>query len=201
MPSEYKRLLETIEAERLACWRGLNGLASVARHEFILAKDNSIAACRNRLVELIGDEKVVDQVVHDIVECADMLYEAEKWRTESLELEQLEHSTPTTFQKPMHTRLHKKPHDNAKIGDILIYKLKPYDQPVEPDRLWHGRILTILTDRYNKRDYLVENLEMPEDFADFEKREMVYSSQVYGYEPATSKPDSQTVAEDEPDKS
>lgn len=42
---------------------------------------------------------------------------------------------------------------------------------------------------------------MPEDFADFEKREMVYSSQVYGYESATSKLDAQTVAEGEPDKS
>lgn len=184
MPSEYKRLLNQIESERLSMWRGLNGLASVARHDFIQAKDNRIAECRQELIKFVGDENVVDEVVHDIIDCADTLYVAEKWRLECLELEQIQHNTPTTSILPIHTRIHRQPHDNAKIGDILLYKLKPYDLPLEPDRLWRGKILLILTDRRNKRDYFVESLDMPPDYADWEKQEMVYNSQVYGFTPS-----------------
>lgn len=186
MPSELKKLLDQIESERLACWRGLHGLASgSARHDFIQKRDDNIAVCRKRLVELVGDENVVDHCINEIVECADCLYEAEQWRLKCLEQEQIEHSTPTVFTSPDRTRLHRQLHDNTQIGDILLYKLRAYDQPTQPDRIWRGRVLAILTDCRNKRDYFVECLEPEMRFLlPVERQELIYSSQVYGFEPA-----------------
>ena len=78
MPSEIKQLLERIEAEHLAARRGLYGLASVARHEFITVRQNNIDACHTRLREIIGEKAT--EIVAEVLECADLLYEVEAYR-------------------------------------------------------------------------------------------------------------------------
>lgn len=188
--SEYKRLLEQIENERIAMWRGLHGYADSSKHAFIQSKEANIAACQQELVKFVGDAEVVKEMVGEIIYCADTLAASEKWRYESLQQEQLEIENaralvahPETF----HTRLHKKPHDNAKEGDILLYKLKPYEQQIDPDRLFRGKILHIMKDKYNKRDYLVESLDHP-NLLPSERKEIVYHAQVWGYE-TTKKPE------------
>lgn len=184
MPSEIKRLLETIEQEELAALRGMSGLASVARHDFIQARQTAMDAAYTRLRELIGED-VANDLTLTRVNCAHLLYEKERWiaqlQQERLKREQIEIENARTgvqHPTPFHMHLHKKPHDDAREGDILLYKLRPYDQPKEPDRLWRGIIKHILTDRYNKRDYFVESVEHPGT------DELVYGSQVYDFQAA-----------------
>lgn len=86
MPSEIKRLLETIENERLATRRGLTGLASVARHAFITARQTTIDQAHARLIELCG-EKATD-FVEDTIQNADLLYDCQQLK------EQLREQTP-----------------------------------------------------------------------------------------------------------
>lgn len=80
MASEVKQLLERIEAEQLSMRRGLTGLASVARHDFITARQNNIDQAHSRLLELCGPSATT--FVHTIIEQADLLYEAEEVCTE-----------------------------------------------------------------------------------------------------------------------
>jgi len=39
-------------------------------------------------------------------------------------------------------------------GELVLYKLKPRDMPINPDRLWHGKVI-----RYESNWILVESLE------------------------------------------
>ncbi|MGH2478308.1 MAG: hypothetical protein ACRDHW_01430 [Ktedonobacteraceae bacterium] len=75
MASEMRQLLQRIEDEHLACRRGLTGLASVARHDFIQAKQERIDQCHSRLLELVGDGAT--QFVADIIDAADLLYDCD----------------------------------------------------------------------------------------------------------------------------
>ena len=84
MPSEIKQLLDRIEQEHLAARRGLYGLASVARHDFITARQKNIDACHARLPELIGGKATA--IVAEVLENADLLYEAEAYRSGLQEL-------------------------------------------------------------------------------------------------------------------
>jgi hypothetical protein len=40
-------------------------------------------------------------------------------------------------------------------GEIVLYKLRPGDMPINPDRLWRGRVILCST----KEHLLVESLE------------------------------------------
>lgn len=83
MPSEIKQLLQTIEDEHLAARRGLTGLASVARHDFIQSKQERIDACHNRLLELVGPRAT--EFVVDIIDSADLLYDCQQARLQMQE--------------------------------------------------------------------------------------------------------------------
>ena len=82
------------------------------------------------------------------------------------------------MSQEMHHHLQTKPSHNAQIGDILKYRLRASDHPTDPEKIWRGTIVYILTDRYNSRVYVVESLNFPEDGL-----EVVYAGQVVGYEP------------------
>ncbi len=48
----------------------------------------------------------------------------------------------------------------ANIGDIVVYKMRPEDLPVNPDKEWRGKILRVHLDEPRLLDFLyVENLE------------------------------------------
>lgn len=85
MPSEIRQLLEQIEAEHLAARRGLSGLASVARHDFINARYQAIDQCHNRLQELVGTGAT--KLVAEIIEAADLLYDCQQERERLRETE------------------------------------------------------------------------------------------------------------------
>lgn len=76
MASEVKQLLERIEAEQLSMRRGLTGLASVARHDFITARQQNIDQAHSRLLELCGP--CATTFVHMIIDQADLLFDAEQ---------------------------------------------------------------------------------------------------------------------------
>lgn len=71
------------------------------------------------------------------------------------------------------------PDGEAKVGDTLLYRLLQQDNPVQPDRLWHGRIIDILVsikDNSQKRYYIVQSRE----YSDCD--EVIYPGQVAGFE-------------------
>jgi hypothetical protein len=170
--SEIKRLLEQIEAEQLAALRGMSGLASVARHDFIQTKQVCIDECHSRLLELAGE--TATQVVAEVIDGVTFRYEYEQRQQEILRQQQR-----SDEGQRVHQALHKQSHAAWRIGDTLIYKLRPSERPVEPDRLWHGTICHILVDCYNKSTYFVESKEYPGCY------EMVYAFQIVGCNPAT----------------
>jgi len=46
------------------------------------------------------------------------------------------------------------------IGDIVVYKMRPEDLPVNPDKEWRGKILRVHLDEPRLVDFLyVESLE------------------------------------------
>ncbi len=100
--------------------------------------------------------------------CAFLLYERELW-VEQLQQSEAERrviddaSLQTSTEVALHRIMRKQPHDRAEVGDILLYRLKPSDNPVDPYRLCRGKILCILTDERNKRDYCVESFDAPSD--------------------------------------
>ena len=184
MPSEIKQLLERIEEEQLAAYRGLTSYAVVSRHDFINTRQKNIDTSYKRLSVLVGEE-VATSLTVELCNCAYLLYQKEQWiaqvRQEQLEREQIEiENARATVQypTPFHRLIHRKLHGSAQIGDTLIYKLRPSAQPRDSDRLWRGKIKHILTDCYNKRDYFVESLDYPGT------HELVYSGQVYDFQPA-----------------
>jgi hypothetical protein len=198
MASEIKRLLESIEQAELAMLRGLQGLASeVARRDFIHEKEHEIDTAYRRLCELVK-EPVATALTLECMNCAFLLYEKELWIEQLRQIEADQRviddaCLQTSTEVLLHRIIRKQPHDRAEVGDILLYRLKLSDNPVDPYRLCRGKILCIQTDERNKRDYFVESFDAPSDWFDYEKREMVYSSQVYGFEPA-KKPDQQETA-------
>lgn len=78
MPSEIKQLLTRIEEEQLAMRRGLTGLASVARHDFITARQQNIDQAHSRLLELCGPQAT--KFVQTTIDQADILYNVEQAR-------------------------------------------------------------------------------------------------------------------------
>jgi hypothetical protein len=61
------------------------------------------------------------------------------------------------------------------VGDIVVYKMRPEDLPVNPDKEWRGKILRIHLDEPRLLDCLyVESLEEGENGA----TEIVYPRQI-----------------------
>ncbi len=60
--STVARLRKQIEAEYLAAQRGLEGLAAVARHEYITAKMENMDRCHQQLAKLVGEERAIQMV-------------------------------------------------------------------------------------------------------------------------------------------
>ena len=61
------------------------------------------------------------------------------------------------------------------IGDIVIYKMRPEDLPVNPDKEWRGKVLRIYLDEPRLLDCLyVESLEEGETGL----TEIVYPQQI-----------------------
>lgn len=124
MSSEIQRLLQQIEAESIAMQRGLSGLASVARHEYIRRYHASIDQKYLQLVEIIGT-KAADYVT-DILDNTQQLFECPQLADQPL---------------PPQPTISTCPYEHAHVGDILAYKLRPNQYPTVPDALWYGRIL------------------------------------------------------------
>ena len=68
MTSEIKDLVTRIDNDAIAMYRGLSGLASTARHDFIASKYASIDQSRIRLVELIGNEEEANTLVAKLLD-------------------------------------------------------------------------------------------------------------------------------------
>ncbi|MDQ2904418.1 MAG: hypothetical protein M3Y81_12790 [Chloroflexota bacterium] len=60
--STVAQLRKQIEAEYVAAQRGLEGLAAVARHEFITAKMENMDCYHRQLVGLVGEEQAIQMV-------------------------------------------------------------------------------------------------------------------------------------------
>ncbi len=70
--------------------------------------------------------------------------------------------------------------DEARVGDTVLYHLRSQDNPIDPLKIWHGRILDILlriNDRAHICYYHVQSLEYPDC------DEIVYPEQIVGFEP------------------
>ena len=55
--SEVTRLRKQIEAEYIAAQRGLEGLAEVARHQYITTRMENMDRYHRQLVGLVGEEQ------------------------------------------------------------------------------------------------------------------------------------------------
>ena len=177
MPSEITRLLNQIDQEQQAMRLGLTGLASVARHDFIQAKQARIDACHSRLIELIGEKAT--ELVDGVLESINYLYDCREARDAQLAYDKEQQERREHVTQETHQAVHRQPDDAAQVGDTLLYKLRSSQRPVDPEQVWHGKIKKIFTSTYNKRSYLVECLDfdIPGD------EEVVYASQVVGYTP------------------
>ncbi|MDQ2906110.1 MAG: hypothetical protein ABI456_13630 [Ktedonobacteraceae bacterium] len=60
--SEVAQIRKQIEAEYIAAQRGLEGLATVARHEYITARMENMDRCHQQLVRLLGEEQAIQIV-------------------------------------------------------------------------------------------------------------------------------------------
>ena len=71
----------------------------------------------------------------------------------------------------------------VKVGDVVVYKMRPQDLPVDPDREWRGKILRIYLDVPRLLDFLyVESLEDGETGL----TEIVYPQQIIRKEKSPS---------------
>jgi len=62
-----------------------------------------------------------------------------------------------------------------RIGDIVVYKMRPQDLPVNPDKEWRGKVLRVHLDEPRIMDCLyVESLEKGETGM----TEIVYPQQI-----------------------
>ncbi|HEU5383413.1 MAG TPA: hypothetical protein VFV38_49055 [Ktedonobacteraceae bacterium] len=78
MASDIRSLMDHIEATYLATRQGLNGLAIVARHDFINKRMQEIDGYHEQLQELVG-ERALDLVV-TALKIADTRYELQQER-------------------------------------------------------------------------------------------------------------------------
>jgi len=70
-----------------------------------------------------------------------------------------------------------------RIGDIVVYKMRPEDLPVNPDKEWRGKVLRIYLDEPRLLDCLrVESLEEGEAGL----TEIVYPQQIIGKEKSSA---------------
>ncbi len=60
--STVAQLRNQIEAEYIAAQRGLEGLAMVARHQFITARMENMDRYHRQLVGLVGEERAIQMV-------------------------------------------------------------------------------------------------------------------------------------------
>ncbi len=60
--STVAQLRKQIEAEYSAAQRGLEGLAAVARHQYITARMENMDRCHRQLVGLVGEEQALQMV-------------------------------------------------------------------------------------------------------------------------------------------
>ncbi|HEU0000883.1 MAG TPA: hypothetical protein VFQ36_08300 [Ktedonobacteraceae bacterium] len=71
----------------------------------------------------------------------------------------------------------------VRVGDIVVYKMRPEDLPVNPDKEWRGKILRITLDEPRLLDFLfVESLEEGESGL----TEIVYPQQIIRKEKSSS---------------
>lgn len=71
----------------------------------------------------------------------------------------------------------KHPGKEARIGNVLVYKLRPDQYPEDPDELWCGKIEMILVDINDKDQryyYLITSIQAGYNG----ERELVYPDQV-----------------------
>ena len=172
--------------------QGLTGLASVARHDFIQAKQARIDTYHARLIEVIGEKAT--ELVDGVLESINFFYDCQEAQDSQFTHNKTQQEVRDEEAQEVHRAVHKKPHDSACVGDTLLYKLRPSQRPVDPEQVWHGKIKKIFTGTYNKRSYLVECLDfdIPGD------EEIVYASQVVDYEPVQPARQSATSQELEP---
>ena len=69
--SEVARLMRQIGDEYIAAKLAMDGFAVTARHEFITARMQNIAACHQALVKLVGQQEATKAVAEIIWEPAD----------------------------------------------------------------------------------------------------------------------------------
>ncbi|MDQ2715451.1 MAG: hypothetical protein M3Z08_11140 [Chloroflexota bacterium] len=60
--STVAQLRHQIEAEYIAAQRGLEGLAAVARHEYITKRMENMDCYHRQLVRLVGEEQAIQMV-------------------------------------------------------------------------------------------------------------------------------------------
>ncbi|MEO9086892.1 MAG: hypothetical protein ABI456_17095 [Ktedonobacteraceae bacterium] len=60
--SEVTRLRNQIEAEYIAAQRGLEGLAEVARHQYITTQMENMDCYHRQLAKLVGEERAIQMV-------------------------------------------------------------------------------------------------------------------------------------------
>ncbi|MBA2284265.1 MAG: hypothetical protein H0W02_02155 [Ktedonobacteraceae bacterium] len=60
--SDVTRLRNQIEAEYIAAQRGLEGLAAVARHQYVSARMENMDRYHRQLVGLVGEERAIQIV-------------------------------------------------------------------------------------------------------------------------------------------
>ncbi|MBA2682761.1 MAG: hypothetical protein H0U76_30760 [Ktedonobacteraceae bacterium] len=60
--STVAQLRKQIEAEYIAAQRGLEGLAAVARHEYITKRMENMDCYHRQLVGLVGEERAIQMV-------------------------------------------------------------------------------------------------------------------------------------------
>jgi hypothetical protein len=73
-------------------------------------------------------------------------------------------------------------HD-LRIGDTIFYKLRPQDLPTDPDKLWKGRVRSVIVDSPRYVDSLVVDILEP-GFED--DTEIVYPEQLVSVQPGES---------------
>jgi cytochrome c551/c552 len=69
--SEVARLRREIADQYIAAKLALEGFAVTARHDFITAKMQNIAACHQELVKLVGEQEATKVIADTIWEPAD----------------------------------------------------------------------------------------------------------------------------------
>ena len=69
--SEVARLRRQIADEYIAAKLAMEGFAVTARHEFVTAKMQNIAACHQELVKLVGGQEATKVIAETIWEPAD----------------------------------------------------------------------------------------------------------------------------------